>query len=487
MAASMYKRTSESWLKHLDFILLDMFCLQIAFLLAYGLSGYGWDPYAKTLYRNMAFFIEVIDFLALILLGSMSDVLKRSVYREFVYTVRQGILVGALSIFYLFLLQQGQNYSRLTLILTVVFYSVLSFGARQVLKSILLKRMREGGNRSLLIVSTEAHAEEVVKAVLANNYARYTISGIVTIDEGEIGACLHGVRIIGDEESLLDLLCKEWVDEVLVVLPDGYRYPRGLIERMLETGVVVHYGLEGEFFVPEMRQFVENIAGYTVVTTSINCASAAQLVAKRAMDIVIGLMGCVATGLVALVIAPVIWHQSPGPLFFSQERVGRNGKRFKMYKFRSMYLDAEERKEELMEENKLNDPKMFKLDFDPRVIGNFTLADGTRKTGVGNFIRRTSLDEFPQFFNVLKGEMSVVGTRPPLVSETVLYESRHRARLAIKPGITGLWQISGRSNITDFEEVVRLDREYISNWSIHLDLKILLKTIAIVIKGEGSL
>ena len=127
------------------------------------------------------------------------------------------------------------------------------------------------------------------------------------------------------------------------------------------------------------------------------------------------------------------------------------------------------------------------MDFDPRVIGNKVLPDGTHKTGVGDFIRRTSLDEFPQFFNVLKGDMSIVGTRPPLISETNLYEPRHKARLAIKPGITGMWQVSGRSDITDFEEVVRLDKEYIENWDIGLDIKILLKTVMVVAKKDGSM
>lgn len=157
-----------------------------------------------------------------------------------------------------------------------------------------------------------------------------------------------------------------------------------------------------------------------------------------------------------------------------------------MYKFRSMYMDAEARKAELMKDNKLGDGKMFKLDFDPRVIGNKVLPDGTKKTGIGDFIRKTSLDEFPQFLNVLKGDMSLVGTRPPLIGEVSLYELHHRARLSIKPGITGMWQVSGRSDITDFEEVVELDRSYIENWSIGLDIKILLKTVLAVFKREGS-
>lgn len=212
-----------------------------------------------------------------------------------------------------------------------------------------------------------------------------------------------------------------------------------------------------------------------------------QLQYTRVFDIICGLLGCILTLAICIFIGPAIYFASPGPIFFSQERVGKNGKKFKMYKFRSMYLDAEERKAELMKHNKLGDGKMFKLDFDPRVIGNKVMPDGSHKTGIGEFIRKTSLDEFPQFFNVLRGDMSIIGTRPPLISETNLYELHHRARLAIKPGITGMWQVSGRSDITDFEEVVRLDKEYITNWNIGLDIKILFKTVMVVFRKDGSM
>lgn len=129
---------------------------------------------------------------------------------------------------------------------------------------------------------------------------------------------------------------------------------------------------------------------------------------------------------------------------------------------------------------------MFKLDFDPRVIGNKILPDGTKKTGIGEFIRKTSIDEFPQFWNVLNGTMSLVGTRPVLPEEFSAYEMRHRMRIAVKPGITGMWQVSGRNDIIDFEEVVRLDTEYITNWSLGLDIKILLKTVKVVLKRSGA-
>lgn len=182
------------------------------------------------------------------------------------------------------------------------------------------------------------------------------------------------------------------------------------------------------------------------------------------------------TGILFLVIAPIIYVKSPGPIFFRQTRVGRNGKIFQMYKFRSMYLDAEERKKDLLKENRISDGLMFKIENDPRII-----------KGIGHFIRKHSIDEFPQFFNVLKGDMSLVGTRPPTVDEWDRYSIHHRARLSIKPGITGLWQISGRSEITDFEEVVEMDREYIEKWSIGYDCMILLKTVGVLVGSDGAM
>ena len=149
-------------------------------------------------------------------------------------------------------------------------------------------------------------------------------------------------------------------------------------------------------------------------------------------------------------------------------------------------MDAEERKAELMIQNRVSDGMMFKMDWDPRIIGN-KIVNGKQVTGIGEYIRSHSLDEFPQFFNVLLNDMSLVGTRPPTEDEWEKYKYHHRARLATKPGITGLWQVSGRSEITDFEEVVRLDTEYIDNWSIGLDLRILLKTVKVVLRKDGAL
>ena len=456
----MYRKDSTGWIKHVDFIILDLICLQVAFVLAYVLSGYGANPYQLILYRNMAVFMEVADLVVLFAMGTLKNVLKRGYYKDFVVTAQHGVILGACLLLYLFMLQEGQQYSRLALILNIVIYILLTYLVRELWKHLLRKKMEDGENRSLLLVVSADVVSAVVESMKEHNYARYKIAGIAVIDKEMTGKYIDGVKVVANMENAAEYVCKEWIDEVLIVTSGVVPYPKELIEQFTETGVTVHLNLAKVQSVPGKKQFVEKVGDYTVLTTSINYASTRDLMLKRLMDIAGGLVGCLITGILFIFVAPAIYIASPGPIFFAQERVGKNGKRFKMYKFRSMYMDAEERKAELMKDNKLGDEKMFKLDFDPRVIGNKILPDGTHKTGIGDFIRRTSIDEFPQFFNVLKGDMSIIGTRPPLISETNFYELHHRARLAIKPGITGMWQVSGRSDITDFEEVVRLDKEY---------------------------
>lgn len=482
----MYRKETEGWSKHYDFILLDMACLQAAFVFSYAFSGRGYAPYGDLLYRGMAIFIELADIITVFLFGTFKNVLKKGHYQNFITTVRHAAAVGAMAALYLFLIQEGQNYSRLAFLTMVCLYTGMAYAVREVWKKVLRKQMADGRGRSLLIVTTQEAAETVIKNIKKNNYARYKIAGAAVIDRDLTGRKIGGVEVVAGEKTAAGYVCQGWVDEVLVVTPGTVPYPDGLVGQLLETGVTVHLTLVKISNVPGKRQMVGKIGDYTVLTTSVNYASAGQLFLKRLMDILGGVIGCVMTGIIFLFVAPAIYLNSPGPVFFSQERVGKNGKKFRMYKFRSMYMDAEERRAGLMEENKMEDGKMFKLDFDPRVIGNRILPDGTKKTGIGDFIRRTSLDEFPQFFNVLKGDMSIVGTRPPLADEVDLYERHHRVRLAIKPGITGMWQVSGRSDIIDFEEVVRLDREYITGWNIGLDIKILIKTVLVVLRMDGS-
>ena len=196
-----------------------------------------------------------------------------------------------------------------------------------------------------------------------------------------------------------------------------------------------------------------------------------QLLIKRLIDIIGALVGIVVNIVFFPFIGLAIKLNSPGPIFFRQLRIGQNGRRFKLYKYRSMYRDAEARKQELLGKNELNGA-VFKITDDPRI------------TQVGKFLRNTSLDELPQFWNVLVGDMSLVGTRPPTPDEVKEYGLHHHRRLSIKPGITGLWQVSGRNKITDFDEIVKLDTQYIDQWSLSLDFKILGRTFMVLLSGK---
>jgi lipopolysaccharide/colanic/teichoic acid biosynthesis glycosyltransferase len=192
---------------------------------------------------------------------------------------------------------------------------------------------------------------------------------------------------------------------------------------------------------------------------------------KRSFDIVGGLVGLLITALIFLPIALAIQLDSPGPVLYSQERCGVAGKRFRIWKFRSMVTDADAIKQSLKNEAS---GQIFKIADDPRI------------TKLGKFLRRSSLDEFPQFWNVLMGDMSLVGTRPPSVDEVANYESQHWQRLAVKPGITGEWQVHGRSTIKDFEDIVQLDLQYQQKWSVRYDVQLLVKTITVVFKKDGA-
>ena len=483
----MYRKKSRGWYKHKDFILIDLACLFMALILAYLIrNGSVRNLFTLGIYRNVMIFVILVDLFLIILFESYKGVLRRGRYQELRSVIRQMILIELASGLYLFTVSGGHTFSRIILYLMGIIYVLLSYCTRIIWKKRLLHKMAEGGEHSLYIVTNYDLASKVIQNVKEHNYNRYNINGLILIDKDMTGKEIAGVPVVADLNNASSFICQQWVDEVFVNVDETYPYPQELIEELLEMGMPVHVNLAKVRSTPGQKQFVEAIGGYTVLTTTMNYATDRQALAKRALDILGGLVGCILTGVIFIFIAPAIYISSPGPIFFSQTRIGKNGKPFKMYKFRSMYMDAEERKAELMSQNKMSDGRMFKLDFDPRVIGNKILPDGTRKTGIGEFIRKTSLDEFPQFWNVLNGSMSLVGTRPILQDELLKYELHHRARIAIKPGITGMWQVSGRSDITDFEEVVRLDTEYISNWNFGLDIKILFKTVMTVLKREGS-
>jgi len=263
------------------------------------------------------------------------------------------------------------------------------------------------------------------------------------------------------------------VDLALVGLSDRHQELNRTIIRQLDNmGIVSLVSYSGFSFAEDESRMVQ-FGRLNAVEYAPRLFTQRELIEKRVLDLIGGAVGCLLCCMLAIFIAPAIWLEDRGPVIFRQQRVGKNGRYFYMYKFRSMRPDADQVKEALAQSNEMEGP-IFKIRDDPRI------------TKVGKFIRKTSIDEFPQFFNVLKGEMSLVGTRPPTVEEFKKYSNHHKRRLSLKPGITGLWQVHGRSSVTDFEEIVRLDCYYIDHWSIWLDIRILLQTVWTVLMQKGS-
>lgn len=471
----MYKKENNSWLKHIDFVILDILCLQLAFILAYEIRVAKGIPYLNPLYENMAFVLVIFQLLVSFFGESFSGVLRRGFLIEMKCMIEYEICVMLLAVLYLFMSQQGVMYSRGAFTIMCTLYFFIAYAARIGWKKVIRSRkFAEGEKRSILIITTDAKAANVVKALRGDSYGTYHLAGVALLDKNKTGSMIQSVPVVAGADDVTAYIHKNWVDEVFFALPEHVDIPKKIMKDCNRMGVVTHVQLAALNELGK-NQVVEEIAGYMVLSSSINIVSSWQLLVKRLMDIAGGLVGCIFTGIIYIFIAPIMKVKSPGPVFFSQVRMGKNGKPFKIYKFRSMYMDAEERKKELMEKNNIKDGLMFKMDDDPRII-----------KGIGHFIRKTSLDEFPQFWNILKGDMSLVGTRPPTMDEWDKYELHHRRRLAIKPGLTGMWQVSGRSEITDFEEVVELDTKYIEQWSIGLDIKILFKTVTVVFTGSGA-
>lgn len=479
----MYRKISNSWLKHWDFIVLDAVMLQVAYIFSCIVRN-GWgNPYDDPIYLNIGLIIFFADICTAFFVETYHGIMRRGYFEELKNVIKHVGIVGLIEVSYLFLSKNGSDFSRIAFVGFILSSIVLIYAERTLWKLYLFKyRNLFYNKKKMLVVVSSEEAEAVIETIRFNNYNEFEIIGIVLADQKEvIRKIIKGAPVVCTLDMIPEYIQKRWVDSILFNVKRNQEIPEELIDICVGMGVVVHRKIM-ELQDGIGTQHVGKIGGYAVLTSSLRIATPRQILIKRAMDICGGLVGMILTGVLMIFLAPAIYIESPGPILFSQTRVGKNGKPFKIYKFRSMYMDAEQRKKELMERNQMRG-LMFKMENDPRIIGSG--LDGT-KHGLGWFIRKTSLDEFPQFWNVLKGDMSLVGTRPPTVDEWNEYEKHHRARMAMKPGLTGMWQVSGRSDITDFEEVVKLDTEYIRNWGIGMDLKILLKTVAVVIGGTGA-
>lgn len=469
----MYRREKRSWVKHIDFTLIDMLALQLAYIISYFIHTkrpFGPLPYADEYYGKMAVIIIMVDICIVFFFESYTGILRRNKIQEFKAVFIHSALLFGVILIYMWMTKQTGIYSRQMLSVFWALSVLLEYFFRCLLKIYIRQKMISGKSLSKLVIVTEnRRAEECLKDFTGTRYQEFEVVGIVIMDQMRTGEMIHGVPVVASKEDCMEFMRTNVVDEVFLdVGPEG----ESLAGELLELGMTVHRNLMKKLQLPSNRM-VEPYGKYMVLTESMHIATEKQMFLKRLIDIIGSIVGLIFTGIAFIIFAPIIKIQSPGPIFYSQTRIGRNGRRFKFYKFRTMVVNADELKKELMEQNEI-EGLMFKMEDDPRIFG------------VGKFMRKFSIDELPQFWNVLKGDMSLVGTRPPTEEEFEKYERHHKARLGIRPGLTGMWQVSGRSNIKDFEEVVALDTQYIANWSIGLDIKILFKTVGVVITGKGS-
>ena len=497
----MYKRKVRGWSQHIDFILLDNLCIFLSLLAGFLFAGQT-EVLSSRFFWRMALEAVLVNLVVMIVLDTYHSVLHHTPWDEMIRLLAQtGYVVLILLVFQLLNNQTGSHNLPQIALYAVPVYVLSCFIMRQAYKSFLKKKHHILNRHTLLIALEVSQIPTVIPRVLRSNYGSYRFSGLAIMGAEpseelarqalrplwEQYPELETIPIVATGDTLEQFLTNNWVDEVYLDVPPKADLPVDLVNNLMRMGITVHTALTNLDELESRHKNVEWVCGHLTITTSLGYITGRDVLLKRIMDVAGGLIGSLITVIITPPVALAIWLCDPGPVFFKQTRIGENGKKFQMYKFRSMYMNAEERKKQLAQESGQEDKLMFKLEHDPRIIGQKQLPDGTWKKGVGGWIRDLSLDEFPQFFNVLKGDMSLVGTRPPTVDEWVRYEPFHRSRMSTKPGITGLWQVSGRSEIRDFNTVVRLDREYIENWSLKRDIYILFKTVWVALTRKGAM
>lgn len=455
---------------------LDMVALVVSYtaaLLLYSVTRA--KIYDIATHRMGYWYLLLFCVLYSVLVEGNRDFFTRGYYVEFIAIVKYTLILMIGLVMVMFFTKEILILSRLIFGYFAVFNVIFTYIFHILFKKYMLTYYRKSKNSSkVMVVTTTDRVEKIVEDLQGAEAWNSEIVATALMDADRSGDNIKGVPIVADKSNLYDVSIQMLLDEVFISLPEyDHEQIKEMVVAFESMGVVCHYAVDFIEVEEGSERMIESFGGYAVISYSLNYFDVRRLIIKRIMDIIGGLTGLLLTALITPFVAAAIKAESPGPVFFSQVRIGKNGRRFKIYKFRSMYVDAEERKKELETQNELSGP-MFKMENDPRI------------TKVGKFLRKTSIDETPQFYNILIGQMSLVGTRPPTEDEFEQYSMYYRRRLSIRPGLTGMWQVNGRSEVTDFDDVVKYDLEYIDNWSLGLDIKLIMKTFTSVLFHKGA-
>lgn len=458
----------------------DLVLINVAFLIAY------WLRYDLQLFRSVDPANNVPYSVYFPMVALLTVVLLLANRREGAYNVRRGHplfddlygVINATTTAIMLLIVLVFFYRRLFYSRMIFIYAgvviILLLGIARTVRWFILARLRQDGHGvdRVLIIGAGEVGRTVMRNLIAQPDLGYRVIGFLDDDPAKSAADIGPIKALGALDNLPLVIRENGIDQVIITLP--WQYHRKTVRLVAESEQA---GVRARV-VPDLFQLslggvdVEAINGIPLISIKQTALTGFNLALKRAVDLALSGFGMIVLSPIWLLISAAIKLDSPGPVFFRQERIGRHGKPFVVYKFRSMYQDAEARMEQLRAQNEADGP-LFKIRDDPR------------RTRVGRFIRRTSLDELPQLINVLRNEMSVVGPRPGLQREVEQYKAWHRKRLEVQPGLTGLWQVSGRSNLT-FDEMVMLDIYYAENWSLGMDSRIILRTIPQFIFGDGA-
>lgn len=397
----------------------------------------------------------------------------KKIYEELWQVIKAGIfaLIIINGIVFLFKPLQviNQNF-----IITFSISATLFICLKKIFLMIFFRYIRiKGYNyRNLIIIGTENRARNFIKTILEHPQWGLRIVGLIDKSIEKVGKKVHNINIIGTFKDVATIIKEEVVDEVVFVVPRSWLSElEPVIHECENLGIKVSVALD-LFNLKIGKAYTSELNGIPLLRLETVPIRVWQLFVKRQFDIIVSLVCLIILSPLFLLVAILIKLTSNGPVFFEQTRSGLNGRKFTLFKFRTMVINAEQKQEEILALNEMDGP-VFKIKNDPRI------------TKIGKYIRALSIDELPQLFNVLFGDMSLVGPRPPLPKEVEKYESWQRRRLSMKPGITCIWQVSGRNKIS-FHEWMKLDLFYIDNWSLSLDLRILLKTIPAVLSGHGA-
>lgn len=472
----MHTKSKYTWLNHLDFMIVDFLSMMIAFVVSYVIKFGDWSFAGSPEWRRLILLFSFLNIVIAIITDPYRGILKRSYYMEIIRALQLTAYNMIFVALVLYIFKIGSTYSRAVFIMMYSSYFVLSLLLKYIWKRLIVSgkvRLYNTKNVPLFIISEKERIDEALSSVSAGDYDPYDIKGIYFVD-GSDEESYNGINVISEDPA--DYVVKNDITDVLIAMsPSGISTE--IYKKLVDNAVNVHVSVESIFGFQTEDQFIADLGIYKTVSVGAFTFSPAQLfylVIKRLLDIIFGIVGIVLLIPLSIVIKTAyLLSGDTASIFYTQKRVGLNGRPIRILKYRSMVTDADKKLAELLKDEK------YRIEWEQ----NQKLTDDPRITKIGKVLRKGSIDELPQCVNMLLGSMSLVGPRPLVDGELEMHNGL-KLYQRVKPGITGWWGCNGRSNI-EYRERLELEYYYIKNFSIYLDILCVFRTFFAVLKRDG--